>query len=87
MENYDYDLEQEKFIEWANENNIDSEMKDIILNVMDNFKTPEEWAKNEIKGIKEAIENGEEVEPIYEEELKKVSSWEEVIDLYKRYII
>ena len=53
------------------------------------FKTPQEWAKNQINEYEKAFEDGdvEEKDEDYLKELKNVTLWGEVEDIANRYII
>ena len=53
------------------------------------FKTANQWAKNEIKEHKKYFENNdiEEINQDYINELNDCTSWEEALEIAKKFII
>ena len=53
------------------------------------FKTAKQWAKNEIKEHKKSFENNdiEEINQNYINELNDCTSWEEALEIVKKFII
>lgn len=54
-----------------------------------NFKTAKQWAKNEIKEHEECFKNNdiEEINQDYVNELNDCTSWEEALEIVKKFII